>query len=534
MTSILRKNFILICILLLVIVGIGLRFYKLDQIPPGISWDEAANGYNAWTIINYGRDEFGKDFPVYFTSFRDDKQPVHIYLTAPFVFLFGLNEFGTRFPSALLGVLNILLIFLVGREMYNKWVGLGAAFSLTFSPYALQFSRFNHELNFSIFFLLLGLYLFYLGLRKNNIWLSISFISFGICLLTYHSPKAVVPPLILILILVYFRKLGQMKKKLILGLGFLSIFIILILFNPALLGGARASQTLISEGQIKETHLYKTTNNQVLGFLNVVFDNYISHYSKKYFLDSGDINGRHSSQAAGIIFTSELPFLIAGLISLCFMRSKANIILLSWLLLAPVPASVVTGAPHAGRAMFMMGSINLLIGLGVYWIFKIIKQWQFKMVILIIFLAFFFYEFYTYLNFYYNDYPKKQATEWQYGMKQIVEFIKGREDVSVVYITEERHQPYIFFLYYLKTPLPEYLRRVNFDTTEKNVVNLVSNFGNYYFGGWDTVESFPNAGVYYVITPSQYGGLRHQKEFEVVKLIKYPDGSDAFYIITKV
>ena len=54
---------------------------------------------------------------------------------------------------------------------------------------------------------------------------------------------------------------------------------------------------------------------------------------------------------------------------------------------------------------------------------------------------------------------------------------------------------------------------------------------SFYFGGWDPIESMPNPGVLYVVSSSQYDGLRHKTEFDVKKLIYYPDGSTAFFIV---
>ena len=119
------KNKINLLLLVIILLAAILRIYKIDQVPPSLSWDEAANGYNAYTIANYGRDEHGKYFPAYFRSFGDDKHPIHIYLTAPFVKILGLNEFSTRLPSAVFGTLNVLLIFFLTNLLFkNKFIAL--------------------------------------------------------------------------------------------------------------------------------------------------------------------------------------------------------------------------------------------------------------------------------------------------------------------------------------------------------------------------------------------------------------------------
>jgi hypothetical protein len=94
-----------------------------------------------------------------------------------------------------------------------------------------------------------------------------------------------------------------------------------------------------------------------------------------------------------------------------------------------------------------------------------------------------------------------------------------------------RQQPYIFFLYYLKEPLPKMLASVRYDESESKSFNTVLSFDNYQFGGWDIIESYPNYKVLYIMTPSFYSGLKYINTFEIKDLIKYPNGTNAFYIV---
>ena len=115
-----KRWFIPFLVLVFVVLGGVLRFYRLDHNPPSLSWDEAAVGYNAFTIANWSRDEWGVRFPLVFESFEDYKHPVHIYVTALFVKLFGISDFVVRLPTAFLGVMNIILIYLVGATVFKK------------------------------------------------------------------------------------------------------------------------------------------------------------------------------------------------------------------------------------------------------------------------------------------------------------------------------------------------------------------------------------------------------------------------------
>ena len=76
-------------------------------------------GTSAYTIANWGADEYGNKFPIVFKSFADDKHPVHIYLTSIVVKIFGLSDFNIRATSAGIGVLTVIAIF-SWLESYSK------------------------------------------------------------------------------------------------------------------------------------------------------------------------------------------------------------------------------------------------------------------------------------------------------------------------------------------------------------------------------------------------------------------------------
>src|SRR3989304_1484349 len=112
-----------ILLILVLVLATFLRLWRLDINPPGLTPDEAALGYNAYSILKTGRDEYGDLLPIIFKSFGDYKPGFYVYLTVPFVAVFGLNEWSVRLPSALSGVLAIFLIHsIVGLVLDKGWV----------------------------------------------------------------------------------------------------------------------------------------------------------------------------------------------------------------------------------------------------------------------------------------------------------------------------------------------------------------------------------------------------------------------------
>lgn len=520
--------------LLIIFLATFLRIYKLEQVPPSLTWDEAAVGYNAWTIANYGRDEYGKFFPLYFRSFGEDKQPVHVYITAFFVKLFGLSEFITRFPSALFGVFNVILIFCLSRILFKgDFIALFASFFLAISPQNIFFSRFNHEANFALFFFMLGLITFYKALQKRGFFLPLAVLFLFVSMVSYHAAEVIVPPIMILLIILYLEKIRWDKIGIILSIILIIGFVVLGVQNPKLLGTTRFNQTANSIGDIQNTQVYKKTGNQILARVTLNITQYFKQLNPFYLFVFGDKNPRLSTTQFGELYLIDIIFLFLGLRYLIKMKSKERLLLFAWVIIAPLPSSIGAEVPHAGRAMFMMGSWNLVSALGILALINLFnKKILIKMLVIIIILLILFISLGNYLNYYFNKFPKRYAIDWQYGMKQIVEYADMHKEYNQVFITPVRAQPYIFFLYYLKTPLPDYLNTVLSNNSKDQSSNNVSYFGRFSFGGWNGIENAAFKRVLYVLSPSEYDGLRNRSAFDIKKVIYYPNNSTAFFLVT--
>ena len=508
---------------LIIILASFLRLYKLDSIPASLNWDEVAAGYNAYTIANWGADEYGNKFPIVFTSFADDKHPVHIYITAIVVKLFGLSDFNIRSTSALIGVLSVLFIFFLVKELSkSNFTALLSSLFLALSPYSIHFSRGLWENNFALFFLISGLALFYLGLRKKNFLFPLSFVFFGLSFFSYHSAKVVVPLVVLTACLFNLKEIFKEKVLLVSAVLVSLFFGILVISEPRILGFARMNQTKFSEEQIQKAG----------GKFNLIFANYKKHFNYLYLFEKGDQGPRASVKVVGQFYKIDFYLSILGLLFLIIKKKWQFLaLLLVWLLAAPIPSSVSTIETSSIRGIFMVAPVIMLSAFGLASLSELFKRKFLKITVVLIALVFLSREAINYLKYYSTVYPVKEAIEWQYGMKQIVEYGSNNPNIYKMYVDNIRQQPYIYFLYYQKVPLPELLKAVKYDNSNSKSFNTVLSFDKYQFGSWNIIDSFPNAGIVYSITPSYYTGLRYATQFDVKELIKYPDRSDAFYIV---
>ena len=146
---------------LIVFVAAGLRLFSLGQMPPSLNWDEISHGYNAYSILRTGKDEWGENFPLIFRAYGDYKLPVYIYLTALSEFFLGITAFAVRLPSALAGVGSVIFSYLLAKELFKKKeVAIITSLLVAIEPWSLFLSRGAFEANLALCLFVAGVYFF--------------------------------------------------------------------------------------------------------------------------------------------------------------------------------------------------------------------------------------------------------------------------------------------------------------------------------------------------------------------------------------
>ena len=116
-------GFKILILLLVLSIGIFLRFYHLNDIPPGLNPDEASHGYNAYSILQTGKDRYGQTLPLAFRSLGTYLLPMYTYFSVIPVAFFGPTVFSIRlisvFSSILLIILSLLIAFQIKKITCN-------------------------------------------------------------------------------------------------------------------------------------------------------------------------------------------------------------------------------------------------------------------------------------------------------------------------------------------------------------------------------------------------------------------------------
>ncbi len=149
--SFVKKNSIIFLLILIIGIGAYIRFTDLGQ--PSLWIDEGYSINASQQILVHGK-------PLLESGELYTNQPLASYFIAGSIKIFGFdpyNPWSTRLPSAIFGVLNILLVFLFTKRLFdNNWIALGSAFFVAFFPWEIAWSRQARGYTMLQFFLLLS------------------------------------------------------------------------------------------------------------------------------------------------------------------------------------------------------------------------------------------------------------------------------------------------------------------------------------------------------------------------------------------
>lgn len=453
---------------LTIVLALVLRFAYLSYAPPSLNWDEVSHGYNAYSILTTGRDEWGVGFPTIFRAYGDYKLPVYIYATAVSEKLFGLSSFAVRFPSALAGVGTVIFTYFLTLELFKKKsLANLSSFLVAVEPWSLFLSRGGFEANLALFFIVSGVYFFLKSFRiPGSLVLGITLM--GLSVWTYNSARIFVPVLLLALLAVYFRDLKKsfLENRTTMVTGFLVLVFFFIpmfvqLVQPV--GLARYGKvSIINKGAVASINeargvsklppfFNRLVNNKATYFAGVFAKNWASHYSLPFLFGSGGTNYQFSIPGRGLLYWIDAVPLALGLLWLVFRRSKANSLIVAWFLLSPIASALTSEAPQVLRSIVVLPVPMIITAIGVCLIAEFLKN-KSKVpvnatIAVFVILIYLFFE--SYATEYITEYRTKYSWSWQYGYEQVVDYArKHYADYDKIIVSKKYGEPHEFFLFF--------------------------------------------------------------------------------------
>ena len=480
-----RQCIIYILFAVFMLTGIFARVWQFGIVPGGINQDEAFAGYEAYSLLHYGKDSSGYTFPVYLTTWGSGMNALNTYLMIPFIAIFGLKTWVIRLPQVIVACLTLWVVYLIVKEIIDEKVALVCLFFTAIAPWHIFLARWGLESNLAPGFLLFGLYFFIRGLKQAKFFL-LSALMYGLSLYCYATIWPFVP-LILLLQLGYcllYKKISFRKETI------LSCVLLLVMALPLVLF------LLVNTGRMEEIRLpflsipklvYMRDSEISLAHIPENFQNLW-----KIIRTQNDGLPWNATERFGIFYQCTLPFFFLGLfyylkqIVSGFIKKEFR---LEFLLLIQLIAGFLLGLcirVNINRVNSLWLPMIITAAIGIWFLCKSINL-KLLVVPFIIYSTLFI----NFEEYYFTDYKQEIAGSFCEGLEDAVE-----EAVSlnrIVYVTSTAS--YARILFYSKQDVNEYINTVQY-TNYPSAFLDVSSFGRFCF--YFDLNALDPSGVYLV------------------------------------
>ncbi len=473
---------------LLALVAGCLRIHDISNSPPSPYWEEVALGYDAYAILETGKDHHGNAWPIVaFPSFGDYKPSLYFYTVVPSIAAFGLNTFAVRLPAALASTFTVVCVsWLVWKWSGSKHVAAWAGILLAIQPWSLVIGRAGFEVNLAVFLIILSVVIFEQAraLKKYQfIYFAFGALLLALSTYAYHSARLWGPFIGILVFSTFFpwRTLLTAPKNALpkilpwipaVVIAFVLLFPLLkeirspavqqrvqqtsIFSDPApIIAAVEAQEKLGNPWWARFAHHRWWYQSQM------VLSGYSNHFSPSFLFGKGDVNPRHSSQFFGMLYPWELITVLSGIWAvLTQLRLRTKFLLGGLILLSPIAAMFTLTTPHALRALLLSPWLAVLSAFGMgtllHFLWTILKNlslpaWAQRVGFFSIFSAAGGTVLGTTLVFWYFlrfVYPLQAESEWQYGYEQVIQAVeKHKLPDEQIWMTREYGRPamYVFF-----------------------------------------------------------------------------------------
>jgi hypothetical protein len=550
-----RQAMTAIAIAVLAVSALVFYLRGIGANPAGLFCDEAEIGLESFRLLH--GDAETTTIPVFYHHFGYDLGFLPLVTTAPFVALFGLDDFAVRLAPAVLMLATFVVVYLTLRRLRTPFAFVPVAL-LAFSPIVIHLSRanFGHAPSILLIAIAFDRYVVARTTRRHRPAI-VAGLLFGLS--AFGNPAFyVVTPIVLAGIclseIAYNGRRVREYATIGLILGFTALAIVPLPYR------ALTDETFwrrFREKNISTAPLFSTDR------VGQVIDNYPKYFSKVYLFDVGEVGmpgafiARHSVRGAGLVSDLVLPIALLGLVSLVLLRSEPlTRFYLPWFVVAvlyPLPDLLTTNRGQAPYTLAVFGSCLCLpfvtgcalrgleaFGAGTVrlphfdrvqavrvrrsWLTTTeepdeatvtTRPWLLPAVAIAVYgiVTISGWRFYTGP---YQDYPNISADYWgwQFGPKQMIAYYVEHEDEYDEFIMDGNfNEAYVFLDFYIRDP--DLRRRASIgditrlDLTKRQLFGIRS----------ETWRDLPGSQV----PPKSY--------LVIDEVIPYPNGEDGMYLM---
>lgn len=236
--AIIEKRWLLF-LLLMYVVFLFTRIFRLDMLPAGIHLDELSYAYDARCLAQYGTDRYGSHMPVLLWAYGDGMGSLFCYLQALLMKFFGFSIWTIRMPAALCGSLAFFFSFFLAEEMFQskRWAFWGPIMVII-TPYFMMSERWDLGTNLFLSVLIPAFYIYYKAIKsEKTIYYVLAGFVLGITLYTYVLSYLILPLFLVFstLYLIFIKKF-DLKRTCLLLIPLVLLAMPLILYQLVSMG----------------------------------------------------------------------------------------------------------------------------------------------------------------------------------------------------------------------------------------------------------------------------------------------------------
>lgn len=273
----LRKHYIYLLLIIILIAGAFFRFYNLYD-SYSLASDQGRDFLVVWRIINQ------RDLTALGPSLSNLGQvylgPIYYYILAIWLPIFHFNPIGGRVLMVVFGLFTIILLFFFAKELFNKKIAILATLLYAVSCYTIVALRFAWNPNPIPFFALLTIFAFYRWYKYNKIFYFYLMVVSLVIILQLHILCLFLVP-VLIILFIFLRPQKIHFKHYLFGFLIILFFFSSVIYfeiNNHFLMTKQLVEFLKSpsnvsffEGFKKNCYLFSTYINYMTNFMGIVF-----------------------------------------------------------------------------------------------------------------------------------------------------------------------------------------------------------------------------------------------------------------------
>lgn len=363
-------------VILILSVATFFRLYQLHQYPPGLYPDEAMDGSNALIANTTGH------YQIFYTE-NNGREGLYIDLQALSVKYFGNTAWALRVVSAIIGILTVLGLYLLARELFDWQIGAISSFLLAISFWHVNFSRIGFDGIMVPFILVFLFYFLWKGLKSSRLvdffWAGVFS---GLGFYTYSAYR--LSPLIFIFLFInywiFLRKdyghenYTHARGRLAAGI---SLFLLTTFFVALPMGWyflnhpdqltERSSQVSV----LSQAQPLQQLASSVVKTLGM-------------FTFTGDFNPRDNIPGQPMLGWPIAIFFAIGILKEAWHwlsrkhghLSPVHTLMFSWFFVMLLPGFLSTEAPHALRTIGVLPIVMIFAARGIWTFFNLSESWE--------------------------------------------------------------------------------------------------------------------------------------------------------------